>query len=63
MGSSFEDLVATSPTMKTDTKPDKRFELKKHFKFSKFALNDDNVSNSVFYACMQKKAIGAHRCE
>ena len=28
MGSSFEDLVATSPTVKTDPKTDKRFGLK-----------------------------------
>ena len=27
MGSSFEDLAATSPTVKTDSKSDKRFEL------------------------------------
>ena len=34
MGSSFEDLIATSPTMKTDPKSNIRFELQNFLKFS-----------------------------
>ena len=33
MGSSFEDLVAISPTVKTDPKSDKRFDLQNFLNF------------------------------
>jgi hypothetical protein len=45
MGSSFEDLVVTSPTVKTDFQSDKQFGLQKLFKYLDFALNLDDVNN------------------
>ena len=38
MGSSFEDLVATGPTMKTNHKSDKRFDLQNILKFKIFYI-------------------------
>ena len=48
MGSSFEDIVATSPTVKTDAKLDIRFELQNFLNFPILAFNADDVS-SFFY--------------
>ena len=48
MGSIFEDLVATSPTVKTDHKSDKRFELRNILNFWISQLMRDDVSSFVF---------------
>ena len=48
MGSSFEDLVATSPTVKTDLKSDIRVELQNFLNFWIFAFNSYDVSFFVF---------------
>ena len=48
MGSSFEDLVATNSTVKTNHKSDKWFDLQNIFKFQIFAFNSSDVSICVF---------------
>ena len=47
MGSCFEDLDATSPTVKTDHKSDEGFELQKVLKIRNSHLMRDDISNSV----------------
>jgi hypothetical protein len=49
MGSSFEDLAATSLTMKTNFRSDKWFELQSFLNFWIFTLNADDVSNFRFW--------------
>ena len=48
MGSSFEDLDATSPTVKTDHKSDKRFELQNILNFWILHLIQDDITYCVF---------------
>ena len=48
MGSSFEDLDAKSPTVKTDRKSDKRFELQKILNFLILHLMRADIINFVF---------------
>lgn len=52
MGASFEDLAATSLTVKTDFQSDKRFALQSFLNIRIPALNADDVSNFGFTACM-----------
>ena len=52
MGSSFEDLDATSPTVKTDHKPHKRFKLQNILNFQIWHLMQDDISFLTSYACM-----------
>ena len=47
MGSSVEDLGATSPTVKTDLKSDKRFVLKNILNFQILHLMRDDVSSPI----------------
>ena len=47
MGSSFKDLVSTSPTVKTVTKSDKRFNLQNNLKFLIFVFNFSDISTFV----------------
>ena len=49
MGSSFEDLVATSPTVKTDLKSDIRVELQNFLKFS--ILHLIRMMSSILFVC------------
>ena len=48
MGSSFEDLDAKNPTVKTDHKSDKRFELQNILNFLISRLMRDDIINFVF---------------
>ena len=48
MGSIFEDLDATSPTVKTDHKSDKRSELQNFLNFQISHLMRGDVSSFVF---------------
>ena len=50
MGSSFEDLVATSPTVKTDHKSDKRFELPNFLNFGAERFTEEQLRFLVDFA-------------
>jgi hypothetical protein len=47
-GANFEDVVATSPTIKMV-----RFVLRNILNFQNFVLNFDNISTSVFFLAFQ----------
>jgi hypothetical protein len=53
MGSSFEDLVETSPSVKTDFQSDKRFELQNILKIQTLHLMWMTSAVLVYSACMQ----------
>jgi hypothetical protein len=63
MGSSFEDLIAASLTVKTDFQSDKWFELQSFLNFRISILNADDVSNFRFgrgcalHACGQRGGV------
>ena len=70
MGYSFEYLDATSPTVKTDHKSDKRFELQNILIFLIWHLMRDDISSFGFYymhadllndsfLCLEKKSTDA----
>jgi hypothetical protein len=68
MGSSFEDIIATSLTVKTDFQSDKWFELQSFFKFWISTLNADDASSFSFwkwrYMRVRVKEIdGGVKCE
>jgi hypothetical protein len=68
MGSSFEDLVATSLTVKRDFQSDKWFELQSFLNFRISTLNADDVSSFIFWKWRYmrvrvKKIDGGMECE
>ena len=70
MGSSFEDLVATSPTVKTNFKSDKRFGLQNLLNFRVSHLMRDDISFFGFlgmhakegYSISHPVRTGLHAC-
>jgi hypothetical protein len=54
MGSSFEDLIATSPTVKTDSKSDKRFDLQNFLNIWILHLMHLASTVLVVLACMHR---------
>jgi hypothetical protein len=58
MGSSFEDLVETSPTVKTDFQSDKWFELQNFLNFRISTLNANDVSNFSFWTWTRWMRVG-----
>ena len=53
MGSSFEDLITTSSTVKMDSKSNKRFGVQNFLNFLVSHLMRDDISFFIFCACMQ----------
>jgi hypothetical protein len=53
MISSFEDIVETSPSVKTDFQSDKRFDLQNILKIQTLYLMQMTSAVSVYSACMQ----------
>jgi hypothetical protein len=61
MGSSFEDLVATSLTVKRDFQSDKWFELQSFLNFRISTLNADDVSSFIFWKWRYMRACEENR--
>jgi hypothetical protein len=53
MGSSFEDLIETSPSVKTDIQSDKWFELQNILNIRTLHLMRMTSAVSVYSACIQ----------
>ena len=59
MGSTFKNLVVISPTVKTNSKSDKQFDLQNILNFRIFHLTRDDIINCSFFTVCMRRTVPA----